>query len=389
MAGRAALLLGFLVLAAGPAASAVGASGGLTVTTPYPAVVVDPGSTATFKLTITVPSAERVDLSTGGVPSGWTARFHGGGLIVDGVFVDPKAATSTTTTGSDLTLDVKVPDGTAPGATTITVNASGGGLTDSLPLSIRVNDPSTGNVSITSDFPELRGPSTSTYSFNLTLHNDTAAQSTFSIDSAGPDGWTVTAKPSSEAQATSVTVGAGSSAGIAVSVTPAQGVSAGNFPVEVTATSGDKVAKIDLQVVITGSYSASVSTPDQVLSTTASAGSEKDFQLTITNNGTAPLTNVKPTAAAPTNWKVTFDQATIASIDPGKSQTVTAQITPSADAIAGDYVVTMTATGKEASASTSIRVTVQTPQFWWIVGIVLIVAVFAGLYWVFRTYGRR
>ena len=38
---------------------------------------------------------------------------------------------------------------------------------------------------------------------------------------------------------------------------------------------------------------------------------------------------------------------------------------------------------------TTIRVRVETPQFWWIVGVVLIVAVFAGLYWVFRTYGRR
>ncbi len=65
------------------------------------------------------------------------------------------------------------------------------------------------------------------------------------------------------------------------------------------------------------------------------------------------------------------------------------QITPSSDAIAGDYNVTVNANGTEASGSTTIRVRVETPQFWWIVGVVLIVAVFAGLYWVFRTYGRR
>jgi uncharacterized membrane protein len=68
---------------------------------------------------------------------------------------------------------------------------------------------------------------------------------------------------------------------------------------------------------------------------------------------------------------------------------VTAQITPTGDAIAGDYDVTMTATGTETNDNVTIRVRVETPQFWWIVGVVLIVAVFAGLYWVFRTYGRR
>ncbi len=68
---------------------------------------------------------------------------------------------------------------------------------------------------------------------------------------------------------------------------------------------------------------------------------------------------------------------------------MTAHITPLGDAIAGDYLMTITAKGTEANANTSIRVRVETPQFWWIVGVVLIVGVFAGLYWVFRTYGRR
>jgi uncharacterized membrane protein len=387
LARRAALLLGFLVLAAGPAASAVGAAGGLTVTTPFPAVVVDPGSTASFTLTINVPSAERVDLSTTGLPSGWTARFKGGGLIVDGVFVDPKAVADKT--APSLTLDIQVPDGTAPGTNTVNVNASGSGQSDSLALAIRVNDASTGSVSITSDFPQLSGPSSSSFSFNLTLHNDTAAESTFSIESIGPDGWTVTAKPSSQAQATSVSVAAGSSTGILVSATPGQAASAGTFPIDVTATSGGKTAKVELNVVITGSYSMTVSTPNQVLSTTANAGSQQDFQITFTNTGTAPVTNLTPSASAPTSWKVTFDKATIASIDPGKTETVTAQITPTGDAIAGDYTITMTGTAKEASANATIRVTVQTPTFWWIVGIVLIGATFVGLYWVFRTYGRR
>ena len=51
--------------------------------------------------------------------------------------------------------------------------------------------------------------------------------------------------------------------------------------------------------------------------------------------------------------------------------------------------MTLTATGAESTDDVQVRVRVETPQLWWIVGVGLIVAVFAGLYWVFRTYGRR
>ena len=382
LVGRVVLLLGLLGIAAGPAVPLVTAANGLTVTTPFPAVVVEPGTTASFQLSISVATARRVDLKAVGVPSGWTARFQGGGLVVDGAYVDPKTA-------STVTLDVQIPAGTAAGTSTISVQATSGSLSDTLPLSLRVADAAAGDVTLTSDFPELRGPSSSTYTFNLTVHNQTAADATFSMDATGPASWTVKALPAGQSQATSTTVKAGSTGSITVTVTPASDAAAGTFPIKVTVTGGGKTASIDLNVVITGVYTMSVSTPDQVLSTTANAGSETDMQLTITNTGTAPLTNVTPSGSAPTNWKVTFSPATVASIPPNQTATVTAQMTPNSDAIAGDYNVKMTATAAEANANTTIRVTVQTPQFWWIVGIVLIGLTFAGLYWVFRTYGRR
>jgi uncharacterized repeat protein (TIGR01451 family) len=129
-----------------------------------------------------------------------------------------------------------------------------------------------------------------------------------------------------------------------------------------------------------------------VLSTTANAGTATDFTITATNTGTAPITQVKPTGSAPTGWTVTFDPASADAIAAGQSnnaQSFTAHITPSKDAIAGDYVVTMKVAGAEANGSVDIRVRVETPQFWWIAAVVLLVAVFAGLAWVFRTYGRR
>jgi uncharacterized membrane protein len=382
LAARAALLLGVLGVIAGPVAPLVAAAGGVTVTTPFPAIVAEPGSSATFKLTLGVSSAQRVDLKAEGVPTGCTARFQGGGSVVDGAYVDPK-------TPPEVTLSVDIPKDATAGTSTLRVIATGVSGQDTLPLSIRVAEAAAGDVTLTSDFPELKGPSTASFTFNLTLTNGTATEASFSMDASGPDGWTVAAKPAGQAQATSTVVPAGGNTSIVVSVTPAADVAAGSFPIIVTVNGAGKTVTSNLTVTITGTYSIAVSTPDKVLSTTANAGSAKPFQVTVTNTGTAPVTAVTPSASAPTGWTVTFAPDAVPSIAPNDTQTLTATITPSADAIAGDYELTITAKGAEATDNVTIRVRVETPQVWWIAGVVLIVAVFAGLYWVFRTYGRR
>ncbi len=381
-ASTAALLLGIITIVAGIMAPAALAAGGMTITTPFPAVVAEPGTTSSFHLTIDVTSAQQVNLKTTNVPDGWTARFRGGGLTIDGAYVVPGKS-------PDVTLDVEIPDGTAPGSHTINVVGTGNGSSDTLPVTIRVADAAAGDVTLTSDYPELQGSSSSTFTFNLSLKNDTAAEATYTINSTGPDGWTVAAKPSGQSQATTITVAAGSTGAIAVTATPPSSVEAGTYPIVTSVAGGGKSAESDLSVVITGTYSMDVSTPDQVLSMTANAGSEKDLQVTVNNTGSAPITAVKLSASAPTGWTVNFDPASIDTLAAGAATTVTAQVTPSGDALAGDYQMTVSAKGKEANGDVSIRVTVETPQLWWIVGVVLIVATFAGLYWVFRTYGRR
>ena len=131
LAARAALLLGVLGVIAGPVAPLVAAAGGVTVTTPFPAIVAEPGSSATFKLTLGVSSAQRVDLKAEGVPTGWTARFQGGGSVVDGAYVDPK-------TPPEVTLSVDIPKDATAGTSTLRVIATGVSGQDTLPLSIRV-----------------------------------------------------------------------------------------------------------------------------------------------------------------------------------------------------------------------------------------------------------
>lgn len=381
---RAALLLSALGLIAGPAAPLASAAtgGGITLTTPFPSVVTEPGTTASFTLTIAVEDEQDVKLAVAGTPDGWTTRFEGGNTAIDSAFVTPAKAV-------EVTLSVTVPDTATDAASNLRVTATGSQGSVNLPLTVRVQAKVGGEVTFTTDNPEKTGPSSTTFTFSLNLHNGTAQDQTFTFDAAGPDPtWTVSAKPA-DAQAVSTVVKAGSSTTVTVSAQAPTGIDAGTYPITATASGSGEPVTTQLGVVITGSYTVSVSTPNQVLSTSANAGSASDFVIRVTNGGTAPITQVTPSASAPTGWTVTFTPETQASIDAGAYQDFTAHITPTSDAITGDYNVVMTAKAAEASGNVTIRVKVETPAFWWIAGILLIVAVFAGLYWVFRTYGRR
>jgi len=379
--GRLLAALGLVTVIAGVLAPAALAADTLTLTTPYPSVTVSPGSKVSFDLSVKTSAPARVDLAVAGTPTGWTATLQGGGFIVGAVETDGKAAAS-------VRLDVTVP-ADATGTTHISVTATGLGLTDQLDLDLKI-EAQTGDVTLTTDFPSLKGASNTSFTFNLTLTNNTPQDLTFAVDAQGPDGWTTTAQLTGQAQAASAIVKAGSTSGVSVTAKPPDSVAAGQYPVSVVATAGAKQIKQDLQVEVTGSFSMTMSTPNQVLSNHGAAGSATQQQITITNGGTAPITNVALSATPPTKWKVTFDQPTVASVAANQTVTVTATIVPSADAIAGDYQVTFNATSdQQTSGSTDIRFTVETSLQWAIVGAALIVIVFVGLWWVFKRYGRR
>jgi uncharacterized membrane protein len=159
--------------------------------------------------------------------------------------------------------------------------------------------------------------------------------------------------------------------------------------VSIITTVGTEQFTTDLSVEITGSYLITLSTPDQNLAVRGPAGSPTDETFTIENTGTAPVTNVALSATPPGSWTVTFDPKTVDSIPAGQSVKVKGTITPTGNAIAGDYDISFKATGKEANDSADIRFTVETSILGAILGAAVIVAAVGGLYWVFRRYGRR
>lgn len=359
------------------------AAEGLSLTTPYPAVTVTPGTSVSLDLTVEADEAARVELTLSGVPSTWTAELRGGGFVVGAVEVN----------GSDPTevrLDVDVPDD-ATGTTRINVRAEATGTVVNLPIDITVQVGAGGSVTLEPTATALQGASDESFSFTVTVRNDKEEDVTFTADASGPSpDWEVDATATGQGQAVSATVRAGATSTVTVSVSPPDDTPAGTYPINLVVSAGGETLEQALEVVITGSYSMNLSTQTGVLSVRGPAGSITTQQFTITNTGTAPITNVTLSATPPSDWEITYEPESLASIPPNESGTITARIQPSGDAIAGDYSITFRAGSEEADDDTAdIRFTVETSILGGLIAVGLIALVVVGLYWVFRRYGRR
>jgi uncharacterized membrane protein len=111
--------------------------------------------------------------------------------------------------------------------------------------------------------------------------------------------------------------------------------------------------------------------------------------LVLTNTGTADIEGATLSGTAPSGWTVAFDPPTVTVPANGAPVQAVAHLTPSGDAIAGDYVTTFKATAPVATASADVRVTIETSLVWGAVGIGLIALVLVGLWWTFHRFGRR
>lgn len=373
----AAALLSLLAGARGPVAAEEP-----VLSTPYPSVAVQPGATASFDLAVSAAVPVRVDLSLEGVPEGWAAALRGGGSEVSSVFADPAEP-------PEVTLEIEVPEDAGEGTSRITVVGDAAGDTAELPLDVTVVTQASGQVALTTDVPARGGTAEDVIDFSVELDNDTPQQLTFELRATGPRGWTVAVEPSGEAGATSVTVDARGTATLNVTATPPPQATEGDYPILVEALAGEQSVALDLLARITGRVAMQFSTSDERLNTTAVAGEASEMEVVVVNNGSAALTALSLSGDGPSEWEVTFDPQEVSQLAPGQSVTATAVVTPSTNAVAGDYVVELTASADGVEQAIEIRVTVETAPIWAAVGIGLILLTLGAMVWIFRRYGRR
>ncbi len=354
----------------------------LSIGTPYPGVSVDPGRTATFPLRLASDTDRTVELSASSLPDGWTAAFRGGGSVITGVNVSPDNA-------PDVRLDVSVPNGAGDGTYPVTVTATDGVVTGEARFTVTVAGGASGTVTLTPDFPGLRGAADANFIFRVQVQNDTASDVSLDLGAAGPAGWLVEAKPSAQSQASSVTVASGGSEQVNVTARPPIDVVAGTYELTVTAIGDGLDVETPLAVQIIGDYDLTLTTSDQRLNADVTAGETSTLPLVVINTGTAPLVGVHLTATPPRDWTVEFDPAVIDQLAPGDIANVTATVTPSPEAIAGDYDIGLRAAIDQAQDSIDVRATVNPTALWGLIGVAVIALTLGGLSLVFRRFGRR
>jgi uncharacterized membrane protein len=165
----------------------------------------------------------------------------------------------------------------------------------------------------------------------------------------------------------------------------------GEYTITVEASSGDLKDTVELKAIITAWYDINlVPTLEQRYNTKATAGKDTSFSVDIENNSTATVDSIAFSSYKPEGWTIDFSPAGLSSLAAGNFQTIDINIKPPPKTIAGDYYITLRASGEQATAdSIRIRVTVKTPTIWGWVGVVIIVLVIAGLAFVVMRFSRR
>jgi uncharacterized membrane protein len=373
-----AMLLGMVTIFAG--APAAQAAGEVTLFTPYTNISVPPGESINYSVDVinNTGSKQTVSFAVQGAPKNWEYELTSGGWQIKELSVLPNETRT-------VQFEMNVPLQVEKGEYRFSLVAEG---MATLPLTVEVSEQGTYKTELTTEQANMVGPADSTFTFDADLRNRTAEAQLYSLRSGAPRGWTVKFNVGGD-NVTSVNVEPNATESIRVEIDPPDQVEAGTYKIPIQAVTSSTSAETELEVVISGTYGLEVSTPSGVLSTDVTADGERTLQLKITNTGSADLQNISLDYAAPVNWEVTFEPANIDALAAGESTTVNATIKADKNAIAGDYVTNITASSPETTAEAQLRVTVKTSLLWGWIGVLIILAVIVGIYYVMRKYGRR
>lgn len=380
----AALLAAILALLLTSGAAGAQGSGGLSIVTDFPSQAIGVGDSLTLPLTIRSQSvAQVVRLDALGLPDGWTATFRNGNRVVLSAYVEPGD-------GTPVDLRIETSRDAEPGDYTVRVRAQGDSDVAVLPITLRIENRLPPSLAFESNLPVLRGKPDATLRYNVTLHNEGGEDLVVELSAAAPPFYRVLFKRSGQ-EITSLPLTADQSESLSVELDPLfSGIPAGRYVVTLFARGGAAEAAIDLQAEIVGESDLSLTTPDGRLSGRVLAASENPIALVLQNNGTAPAHEIEFSATEPTGWKVVFEPDRVETIGPGETVEVTARVTPSDKALAGDYMLTFRAQpSADAPSSVEYRATVRTSTLWGVVGVVLIAVAVAVLGLAVARYGRR
>ena len=248
-----------------------------------------------------------------------------------------------------------------------------------------------------SKFPVLSAKSGEIFEFDVDLKYQGIERRRFDLTFTTPPGWAAFAVAGyPEKQIPAIEMGPAENFPVTEKIKVQFGSITGKYPekgdyvLTLEASSGDLKAAFDFKAVVTARYELAMLTATGRLNTEADAGEDNHLSIQLVNSGSAPIENITFSSSKPEGWSITFTPDKVESLDAGLTQEVDVVINPPRKTIAGDYMITLRAESKEFSPDPlNLRVTVLTPTIWGWVGVLIVLAVIAGVGVIFWRLGRR
>jgi uncharacterized membrane protein len=358
---------------------------GVWLSTDYPSMTVRAGEVNTVELKVlnSGMAPGRLELAVKGLPQGWHANIFGNGQPVDAVMPLPNQTIK-------LELRLDVPKGQTNGTQRFTVEAKGDKDTISLPMQVSLGTDLPAKLTIKPKVTSLRGSPSTSFEYEFNIKNDSGRAITVGLSADAPQ----TFRPSftetyGSQQFSSIPMDAGANKDLKLKVELPSATNAGKYDLMVHAVSSDASVDMPLSLEVTGKSTIKINGKDGKVSSDAEAGKPSTIELSLTNEGTAAANDVEVSSTPPTGWKIDFDQKKIPRVEPNATIPVVATVTPADKAIAGDYMVSVRASGGGDSSSVDYRVAVNTSTIWGIVGIAIIAIALLVLLGAVGRFGRR
>jgi uncharacterized membrane protein len=251
-------------------------------------------------------------------------------------------------------------------------------------------------VSLRALYPKVESIAGGTFEYNVEIRYIGMADKVFDIKFTPPKGWEIYMTPryEKEKKISSVSIkpliGSGDEYRVVATAPFWPLPDPGEYTIVMEAISGTLSASTELIAEVTAKYILQTVPANERYDTKAKAGEESIFSIVVQNLSTDVVENIQFTSSKPEGWEIKFEPEKIETIDAFSKQDVDVIIKPPPKAVAGDYVISFRASGKQTSADeVNVRVTVKTPTIWGWIGVAIIVVVVIGLVFVFMRFSRR
>jgi uncharacterized membrane protein len=257
---------------------------------------------------------------------------------------------------------------------------------------VRAQTPVQGELTVTTQYPIVKGTPGSTFSFEVSLTWLSASAQNFNLSMTTPAQWSsriTRDSPPSEVAAIRMEANqdVGQRFNISLFTSSSQLPKPGEYIATLNVVSDDGAIKktIDFKAVVTAKYSFTMDTPTGGTFMQALAGKDNMVVIQLYNNGTEEVNNIALEAASPEGWEVIFDPGGVSNLAVGGTQNIIVNVKPPQGTVAGDYIVTLSSLSIDFEPQPlKIRVGVVVTSIlrWVIIGVIaLAIIAFGVLFW--------